>query len=116
METIIVTRHQGLIDWLERQGYNVDDWQAVRHVSTPDQVRGKHVIGVLPLHLAAEALTISAPEYDIRPEDRGRDLTAEELEDRGCRLVRYTVYRTHELQELVASESSMLVGTAVARV
>lgn len=57
---------------------------------TPDDVRGKHVVGNLPLHLAALAASVTAVEF-AGPPPRGREYGAEEMEAAGARLVKYHV-------------------------
>src|SRR3990167_6526893 len=48
---VIVTRHAGLVEWLAAHGIT----GAVIAQAAPDDVSGKHVVGALPLHLAALA-------------------------------------------------------------
>ena len=90
-DTIIVTRHGGLIDWLAQRGITGD---VVSHVNTPSQVEGKRVYGVLPLHLAAlaaEVIVVDMPRLD--PELRGTDLTPAQMDAAGATLARYRVER-----------------------
>ena len=54
METIVVTRHPALVEYLTEIGLLPNGVTVLIHV-TPEDVVGKHVIGVLPLHLAALA-------------------------------------------------------------
>lgn len=85
---LIVTRHAGLIAWLERHGIV---GEVVAH-ATSDNVRGRVVYGVLPLHLAAltaEVVAIDMP--GLPPDRRGQDLTPEEMDTYGARLTRYQV-------------------------
>ena len=79
MNTIVVTRHPGLLEVLRERGVvpqNCEDYYS--HV-TPELVRGKAVIGVLPLHLAAEADSVTEVALNLPPEARGRELTADEV-------------------------------------
>lgn len=80
MKTIVVTRHPALVDFLVEKGVITPD-QAVETIATatPDLVCGNHVIGVLPIHLAALCdrftnLAIFAPE-----ELRGVELSLEQV-------------------------------------
>lgn len=89
--TVVVSRHTALIEYLREIGLiGADDVRVISH-ATPDQVRGAHVIGVLPLHLAALALSVTEIALDVPPDCRGRELTLEELRrfSRGAR--RYVV-------------------------
>jgi len=62
---VIVTRHQGLVDWLAQRGIVGD---VIAH-ATPDDVRGKDVIGNLPLHLAAVAKSVTVVDMPDLPAD-----------------------------------------------
>lgn len=73
---LIVTRHGGLVEWLAAQGIVA---QVVAHVSA-DDVRGKHVIGVLPLHLASLAASVTEVVLDLPAEMRGKELSKEQVE------------------------------------
>jgi putative CRISPR-associated protein (TIGR02620 family) len=64
MSTIVVTRHQALVEYLREQDVITDDIE-VKTQATADDVRGKHVIGALPYHLAAEAASITVVELNI---------------------------------------------------
>lgn len=89
-EVLIVTRHAGLVAWLAGRGIT----GRVIAQATPADVRGKRVIGVLPLHLAAEAaevVTVDMP--GLKPEQRGQDLTPAEMDAAGAYLVTYVVMR-----------------------
>lgn len=78
LEFVVITRHKGLVTYLEEQGLIQGGTHVITH-ATAEDVRGKNVIGVLPLSLAA--LTASITEVPlVLPEDaRGRELTLEEI-------------------------------------
>jgi len=88
--TLIVTRHHGLVDWLNRNGI----CGTVIEQATADDVQGKDVIGVLPLHLAALCKTVTAVDYNCPRELRGVDLTAEQLDQFGAKV---SVYKVEKL-------------------
>ncbi|MCA1997364.1 MAG: hypothetical protein LDL56_09070 [Armatimonadetes bacterium] len=75
---LIVTRHQGLVDLAKRMGLATDGCPVLAH-ATADDVRGKVVLGVLPLHLAAEAQAVVSVDLDLPQHLRGSDLAAEEM-------------------------------------
>lgn len=88
--TVIVTRHAGLVAWLEARGIA----GTVIAQATPADVQGKRVIGALPLHLAAladEVIAVDLP--NLSAEQRGRDLTPAEMDAAGATMTRYTVRR-----------------------
>lgn len=89
METIIVSRHSGAVEWLRRQGIVGD---VLTHVTDPAQIAGQRVIGALPLHLAAHAAAVGSIDMPgLRPEQRGQDLTAEEMEAAGAAIQWYVI-------------------------
>lgn len=95
---IAVTRHQGMADWLRMNGVEVS--KTYKHI-TVEQIRseifpGDAVVGVLPLHLAAEVCGRGAFFFqmdlpDLPPEARGKELSAEEMSSYGATLTRYVV-------------------------
>ena len=85
---LIISRHPGAVAWLAAQGIT---GEVVAH-ATPQQVRGRDVIGVLPLALAAEAHSVSSIDLPgLAPEQRGRDLSPDEMNAAGATLRRYRV-------------------------
>ena len=86
---VIVSRHQGAIEWLRRRGVVGD---VITHISDPSVVAGKVVVGNLPMHLAAAADRVGVIAMpDLPAEKRGQDLTADEMENFGARLEWYAV-------------------------
>lgn len=85
---VIVSRHQGLVDWLAQRGIV---GKVIVH-ATPDDVRGKDVIGNLPLHLAAMAKSVTVVDMPALPADwRGQDLSPDQMDQAGAKLTRYVV-------------------------
>lgn len=85
---VIVTRHKGTVDWLAAKGIA----GPVLEHATAEDVRGKHVYGVLPLHLAAEATSVHVVEIPNLPaEMRGVDLTPMQMIEYGATLREYRV-------------------------
>ncbi|WP_435101149.1 CRISPR-associated protein Csx16 [Arhodomonas sp. AD133] len=91
MTTWIVSRHPGAIEWLRRRGYR--DAHHLAHLQWRRVAPGDVVIGNLPISLVAELgrrgiayyhLTVPLPH-----ERRGRELSADELEQLGACLQRY---------------------------
>ena len=80
MKTVVVTRHPALVELLRERGLVTGEEPVVSH-ATPDQVRGRHVIGVLPLALAAEAASVTEIPLSLAPEDRGKELPVERLRE-----------------------------------
>lgn len=75
---LLVTRHEGLKEFLREYGVVSPDTAVREHISSPDEVRGKVVAGILPPHLAREATAvISPPPVDA---GRGQELSREEME------------------------------------
>lgn len=77
-EFVVVTRHSALVAYLEEQGLIQGGTHVISHAK-PWDVKGKHVIGVLPLALAALASSITEVPLVLPEEARGRELTLEEI-------------------------------------
>jgi len=100
MRTIIVTRHPGAVAWLKEKGF---EGEVVAHL-TPEMVdEGDVVVGVLPVHLVAELKKKGARVFilvlpQVPPEKRGQELSPDEMEKFGARLLEV---RELELEEVV---------------
>jgi hypothetical protein len=81
METVVVTRHQNLLKYLKEICLVTGNEIVITGNATPDDVRGKHVIGVLPNFLAAEAACLTEVPLRIPQELRGRELSIEEIRE-----------------------------------
>ena len=81
MSTIIVSRHKATIDFLlERKIKGVDkNTPIIGHVDSPEQIRGKHVVGNLTLSLAAHTSEITVLNLKVPEELRGKELNLEQL-------------------------------------
>lgn len=94
MMVVIVTRHKALLEYILEQigslAGHEDTWVQT-HVSDPQEIRGKIVIGVLPLHLAAEAAEVWEYPMDIPKELRGQELTLEQVRQYARPLRKYKV-------------------------
>ena len=77
-QVVVVTRHASLVTFLKEEGIIREDVPMVSHASE-DTVKGKHVIGVLPLHLAAIAERLTTLDIATPAEMRGKELSVEDL-------------------------------------
>ena len=75
---IVVTKFDAMRDYLIREGYVEDDVPVFEHVMEND-VRGKHVIGQVPLYIAVAADLVTVFPLLIPRHSRGKQLTIEEL-------------------------------------
>ena len=75
---VVVTRHPALVEYLREEGVIDETTEIIEHAS-PDDVRGRHVIGVLPHHLSAEAASVTEVPLNLPPELRGQELTVEQV-------------------------------------
>ncbi|MCW9710126.1 CRISPR-associated protein Csx16 [Avibacterium sp. 21-586] len=93
MAVWFISRHQGAIDWIQQQGIHIDHF--IEHLDLDAIQAGDTVIGTLPIHLAAQVCEKEAAFYflsvNVRFEQRGTELTAEELTAQGARLIPYHI-------------------------
>jgi len=99
METIVVTRHEALVKYLREIGLIDENTPVIAH-ATPEQVRGKHVIGVLPLHLAALVAQVTEVPLRVPPELRGQELTLEQIRKYAGEPQTYQVWTRPQLKAL----------------
>lgn len=100
--TWIVTRHTGAVEWIEQMGFG--RCVHVAHLD-PASVRPKdRVVGTLPVQLIAEVCGRKAEYYhlvlDLAVEDRGRELTLEDMQRVNARLEQYTAFRVFKTKAL----------------
>jgi putative CRISPR-associated protein (TIGR02620 family) len=85
----IVTRHAGAVAWLRAKGF---DGEVVPHL-TGDRIRpGNTYIGVLPVPVIQQILDAGSRFYllvlpEVTPAQRDREMTPEEMDAAGARLV-----------------------------
>ena len=88
--TVVVTRHPALVQLLQERGLIHEDTPVLTHV-TPEDVADQHVIGVLPLSLAAQARSVTEIPLALAPEDRGKELSIERLREIAGDAITYRV-------------------------
>ena len=88
MTTSFVSRHPGAIEWAARQHLHVD--RLVPHLDLALVHSGDTVIGSLPVNLAAQVCAAGATYWhlslELPVELRGRELSADDLEQLGARV------------------------------
>ena len=93
MTTWFVSRHPGALEWMRRQGVAVD--RMVPHLEPRDVDNGDTVIGTLPVNRVAELQDRGARYIhlvlELPPDWRGRELSADDMENIGARLCEYRV-------------------------
>ena len=93
MDTVIVTRHSGLVEWLKRRGI---EGEVVSHADE-DAVRGKRVYGVLPFRLAALADEFVEVSMNVPAEMRGKELTAGDIDSLNPQMTAWRVFDDNEV-------------------
>ncbi len=95
MTTWFITRHPGALDWAHEQGIAFD--RHVVHLDPAEVNPSDTVIGSLPVNLAAEICARGAQyknlSLQLEPTDRGRELSADDLERCGAMIERYDIRR-----------------------
>jgi putative CRISPR-associated protein (TIGR02620 family) len=102
METVIVSRHAGLVEYLEKKGIV---GRVIPHATAAD-VKGKIVVGNLPLHLAALAAKVGSVDMNVPAEMRGQELSASQVSQYATGISWYVV-RTETDQDFLLTESNL---------
>lgn len=89
---VVVTRHPGLVEVLREMGLVPDGARVIAHATVQD-VSGRHVIGVLPLSLAAEAASVREVQLNLPAEMRGQELSADQVRQYMMGVFEYKVTR-----------------------
>lgn len=108
---VIVSRHPGLVQYLRHIGLVGEDVPCLSHAS-PDDVRGKIVYGVLPLHLAAAAHEVVEIPLDIPAELRGKELTLEQMFQYAGEPYTYKVKRLRRIGDCPRSRAIKRINAA----
>ena len=90
MTSIVVTRHKNLVTFLKEKGIIENSTRVIEHAKSED-VQGKHVIGVLPLRLAALAASVTEVPLDLPVELRGKELSLKEIRKYAGKSIKYSV-------------------------
>lgn len=91
-KNLIVTRHSTLVEWLKIHGI---EGRVIAQATTED-VRGKHVYGILPLWLAAVAETVTEVSMpglplEARSKVNGGDFTLAQMDEWGAEMRTFVV-------------------------
>lgn len=86
---LIVTRHKALVEYLRTLGIT---GRVIEH-ATPADLEGHDVVGVLPLHLAQHAASVTEVPLDIPAEMRGKELSLDDVTRFAKPIARYVVRR-----------------------
>lgn len=73
---VLVTRHEALVEYFKELGIKFD--KVISH-ATAEDVTGNDVYGVLPLHLASLANTVTTVDMNLPAEMRGKELSLEDI-------------------------------------
>ena len=92
MKQLIVTRHNGLVEYLKEEGIVGDDVEVIAH-ATSEVVTNRHVIGVLPHSLSCLTASFTEVPLSLPPELRGKELTAGDVRKYAGKPVTYIVRR-----------------------
>lgn len=100
MTTYFISRHPGAIEWAARQKLHVD--HLVSHLDTAQVQAGDTVIGSLPVNLAAKVCARGAVYWHLSltlpAEQRGKELTADDMTRLGAHLEPFHIIPTGESQ------------------
>jgi putative CRISPR-associated protein (TIGR02620 family) len=113
MSIIVITRHPALVQYLTEAGIVPAGATCISHADASD-VAGKHVIGVLPMRLAALAASVTEVPLDIPAELRGHELTLEQVRQYAGEPVRYVIRTEDRLVEeavALAHRCDRITGT-----
>lgn len=92
---LVVTRHPALVQHLRETGVIGAGAEVLAHVESPEQIRGRHVIGVLPYHLGAVAASVTEVPMALTPAIREEmtrgDLSIARVREVAGAPVRYVV-------------------------
>lgn len=88
---LVVTRHAALVEYLvKNEVVNPENMLVIEHASV-EQIQGRDVIGILPMHLASECASLTIADLAIPPELRGKELSLEDISKYVTTITTYVV-------------------------
>ena len=90
MQTKIVTRHKGAVEWLRKYHPEFKDAELCPHVKASELV-GYRIVGVLPIPLAIMSSEYWHLNMYVPKSKRGEELSCEEMEKYGCQITQYRI-------------------------
>lgn len=95
MIDLVVTRHPGLVAYLQEIGLASDEVAVLTH-ATAEDVSDKHVCGVLPHSLSCLTARFTEIPLSLTPELRGVELTVEQVRSIAGSPITYVIERVYE--------------------
>jgi len=90
METKIVTRHAGAMEWIAKHHLEFGDAEVIAHADVGD-LKGRRIIGMLPIHMAAMCKEYWHLEMTVPADRRGTEISCEDMENFGCKISQFLV-------------------------
>jgi len=98
MTTTFVTRHEGAVEWARKHGIEADE--RIEQFDTSTVAPGDTVIGTLPVNLAGEVCARGGRyihlSLEVPKSERGKELSANDMERFGATLEAYEVRRVEK--------------------
>lgn len=98
MTSFFVTRHPGAVAWAIEEGFTVDE--SLVHLDVSRVKPGDQVLGTLPVHLVAQVCARGGRYFhltlELPAEQRGRELSVDEMRRYGARLEAYAVRKIND--------------------
>ncbi len=99
MAKYFVTRHKGAVEWARAQGIEA---RHLEHLDVDIIKKGDHVLGTLPVSVAAEINFRGAHYFhltlNLPPQMRGKELSVDDMVIAGAKLAEYEVRKKGQPQ------------------
>ncbi len=95
---LVVTRHQAFVDYLLKHNMIEPDCQIIKK-ATPENVKGRNVIGILPLCLTQYCESYTEMRLDLPYKLAGRDLVVDDFEKHFNSMGTYRVFPYDKFKE-----------------
>ncbi len=90
MEKLVVTRYKSLVEYLKELGLIDEDTKILTRAEIKD-VKGNHVLGVLPYWLSSHAAKYTEIQIRVPSERKGKELSLEEVQFYSLEPKTYTI-------------------------
>ena len=93
IETLIISRHAGAMGWIQKHHPEFAECELITHAS-PEILKGKRVIGILPIQLAVLATEFWNLSLNVPANMRGKELTIEDMEKFDCKIEQFQITKS----------------------
>jgi len=96
---LVITRHTALVEYLRAIELIDESATIIPHCDDPETIRGRTIVGPIPISLACVARSVIHIPLRLDPSDRGRELSLAEVRERAGEPTEYVVRTAQQVHD-----------------